>query len=155
MAPSALAGDWHGGSGMKPEIKRYFDEHSDLPRPEQRQALLAAGHSSTEVDDAFLEFDRGAAPVKTATFDRWAGIFHIVGIVWVAYWLLILPDKIAEGQALTAFAVVAVALVIGWLVSTWIGRRLLPSIGLWALVLPFLSALIITFGMFNIMGGKM
>jgi len=75
--------------------------------------------------------------------------------VWVAYWLLILPDKIAEGRALTAFAVVAVALVIGWLVSTWIGRRLLPSIGLWALVLPFLSALIITFGMFNIMGGKM
>jgi hypothetical protein len=140
---------------MKPEIKTYFDEHPDQPRPDQRQALLAAGHSSVDIDEAFLERDRGAAPVKTATFDRWALIFHVVGVVWVAYWLLILPDKIAEGRAVPAFLVVGVVLVIGWLVSTWIGRRLLSSIGYWALIVPFLSALIITFGMFNVMGGKM
>lgn len=140
---------------MKPEIKRYFDQHPDQPRPGQRAALLEAGHSSDDIDNAFLELDRGAAPVKTATFDRWALIFHVVGAVWVAYWLLILPDKIAEGNALPAFLVIAVALVIAWLISTWIGRRLLPSIGLWALVLPFLTAFIVTFGGFNIMGGKM
>jgi hypothetical protein len=140
---------------MKPEIKRYFDEHPGQPRTDQRQALLAAGHSPADIDDAFLELDRSAAPVKTATFDRWALVFHVVGVVWVAYWLLILPDKIAEGRAVPAFLVVGVVLAVGWLVSTWIGRRLLPSIGLWALVLPFLSALIITFGMFNVMGGKM
>ena len=140
---------------MKPEIKSYFEEHPDQPRPDQRQALLAAGHSSVEVDDAFQEWDRGQAPVKTATFDRWAMIFYIVGAVWVAYWLLILPDTIAEGKAVPAFLATAAVLVVGWLVSTFIGRRLLPSIGLWALVLPFLTAMVITFGMFNVMGGRM
>ena len=140
---------------MKPEIKRYFNEHPDQPRPGQRQALLAAGHSPEEIDDAFLEWDRGAPAVKTATFDRWALVFHVVGAVWVAYWLLILPDTIADDRALPAFLATAAALVVAWLVSTWIGRRLLPSIGLWALVLPFLTALIVTFGMFNIMGGRM
>ena len=56
---------------------------------------------------------------------------------------------------LTTFAVIAIALLIAWLISTWIGRRLLPSIGMWALVLPFLTAFIVTFGGFNIMGGRM
>src|SRR6188474_2909799 len=106
---------------MKPEIKAYFEEHPEQPRPDQRQALL-----------------------KTATFDRWAMIFYIVGAVWVAYWLLILPDTIAEGKAVPAFLATAAVLVVGWLVSTFIGRRLLPSIGLWALVLPFLTAMVIT-----------
>ena len=140
---------------MKPEIKRYFDQNPDQPRPGQRAALLAEGHSPEEIDDAFLEWDRGQAPVKTATFDRWALVFHVVGAVWVAYWLLILPDTIAEGRAVPAFLATAAALVVAWLISTWIGRRLLPSIGLWALVLPFLTARVVTFGMFNIMGGRM
>jgi hypothetical protein len=145
---------------MKPEIQRYLDEHGDDPRPAIRQALLAEGHSPEELDDAFAEWDRAttsADPVASrATFDRVAAIFHLVGLGWVAYWLLILPDKIAEGRGPTALLVVGIALVIGWLISTFIGRWLLPRTGLAvALVVPALSALLITFGMFNFMGGRM
>jgi hypothetical protein len=145
---------------MKPEIKSYLDAHGDDPRPAIRQALLAEGHSPEELDDAFAEWDRStvsADPVaRRATFDRLAAIFHLVGLGWVAYWLLILPDKIAEGRALTALLVVGMALVVAWLISTFIGRWLLPRTGLAvALIVPALTALVVTFGMFNLMGGRM
>ena len=145
---------------MKPEIKRYFDQHGDDPRPAMRKALLAEGHSPDEVDAAFLEWDRGTAAgepeTRRGTFDRVATIFHLVGLGWAAYWLLILPDKVAEGRGPTALLVVGIALLIGWVVSTFIGRWLLPRTGLGiALIVPALTALLITLGMFNVMGGRM
>jgi hypothetical protein len=146
---------------MKPEIKHYLDEHGDDPIPTLRHALTEAGHSPEEVEEALREFMAGEpAPLpeeaRRNAFDRWATGFHIVGLVWVAYWLFILPDKIAEGRAPTAFVVVAVALLIGWVVSIWIGRQLLSRTSMpVALIVPAISALLITFGMFNFMGGRM
>ena len=50
----------------------------------------------------------------------------------------------------------AIVLLIGWVVSTFIGRWLLPRTGLGiALIVPALTALLITLGMFNVMGGRM
>jgi uncharacterized membrane protein len=146
---------------MKPEIKKHLEEHGDDPLPTLRYALLRDGHSAEEIEEAFQEWQSGVpAPLpeeeRRRAFDRWATGFHIAGLVWVAAWLLFLPDSIAEGRALTAFVVVAVSLLIGWIVSLLIGRWMLSRTSLLvALVVPFISALVITFGMFNVMGGRM
>ena len=135
---------------MNPAIKRYLDEHGATYTPEAlRKGLLDAGYDPAEVDAALAEWTAaggagGRGAQARLTFGRWALWLHAAALVAVFVLLIALKGPAAIGTALLGCAVLAVALVIGWAISSMIGRALLPATGsLVALIVPALSALLL------------
>ena len=135
---------------MDPAIKRYLDEHgATYTRVALRTSLIAAGHDPAAVDAALGKWEAerargGADPENARTFGRWALRLHIAAVVAVFLALIALKGIPAIGLALLGCAVLAVALVIGWAISSLIGRALLPGAGvIVALVVPAISALVL------------
>jgi hypothetical protein len=135
---------------MDPAIKGYLDEHgATYTRDALRASLVAAGHDPAAVDAALAEWEAdrargGADPERGRTFSRWAIRLHVAAVVAVFILLIVLKGIPAIGLAVLGCAVLAVALVIGWAISSLIGRALLPATGvILALVVPAISALIL------------
>jgi hypothetical protein len=135
---------------MNPEIKRYLDEHgATYTRDALRSSLIQAGHDPAAVDAALGEWEAaraGAGPdlEKRITFGRWAIGLHVAALVAVFVLLVVLKGTSAIGLALLGCAILGVALVIGWVISSMIGRALLPGAGVVvALIVPAISALLL------------
>ena len=134
---------------MNPEIKRYLEEHGATYTPEAlRKGLLDAGYDPAEIDIALSGWNAGEASgpeaVRKRTFGQWALRLHIASLVGVFLLLVALKGTTAIGLALLGCAVLGVALVIGWLISSAIGRALLPHGGVFiALVVPAISAILL------------
>ena len=135
---------------MDPEIKRYLDEHgATYTRDALRASLIDAGHDPAAVDTALVQWEatrtgRGADPEKRRTFGRWAIGLHVAALVAVFILIVALKGTTAVGVALLGCAVLGVALVIGWAISSLIGRALLPGAGaVVALIVPAISALLL------------
>jgi hypothetical protein len=135
---------------MDPAIKRYLDEHgATYTRDALRSSLVQAGHDPAAVDAALAEWDvalAGAGPdlEKRATFGRWALGLHVAAVVAVFLLIVALKGTTAIGVALLGCVVLGVALVIGWVISSLIGRALLPGAGvIVALIVPAISALVL------------
>lgn len=133
---------------MNPEIKRYLDEHGATYTPETlRKGLLDAGYDSAEVDTALRAWEaERAAPQPDAegrrTFSRWALWLHVGALVAMVVLLVVLRGPTAIGLALIAAVVLGIALLIGWAISSLIGRVLLPRTGpMIALIVPAISAI--------------
>ena len=132
------------------EIRRYLDEHgATYTRDALRASLIDAGHDAAAVDAALIEWEAtrtgtGADPEKRRTFGRWAIGLHVAALVAVFILIVGLKGTTAVGVALLGCAVLGVALVIGGVVSSLIGRALLPGGGvILALVVPAISALLL------------
>jgi hypothetical protein len=134
---------------MDPEIKRYLDQHGATYTPEAlRKGLLDAGYDPAEVDAALRAWDAREAAGSDAedrrTFGRWALWLHLGSLLAVFLVLIAMKGTTAIGTALLGCAVLGVALVIGWAISSAIGRALLPGGGvLIALVVPAISAIVL------------
>ena len=135
---------------MNPEIKRYLDEHGATYTPEAlRKGLLDAGYDPAEVESAVQAWQaERAGPQPDAegrrTFGRWAIGLHVAAVVAVFVLLVALKGTNAIGLALLGCAVLSVALLIGWAISSFIGRMLLPGTGaVVALIVPAISALLL------------
>lgn len=134
---------------MNPDIKRYLDEHGATYTPEAlRKQLLDAGYDPVEVDAALSGWNPGDARDPSAearrTFARWALWLHIGAVVAVFGLLVALNGTSAIGTALLGCAVLGVAMVIGWAISSLIGRALLPGTGtVIALGVPAISAILL------------
>jgi hypothetical protein len=126
------------------EIQRYLDEHAaTYTREALRASLIDAGHDPAAVDAALAQWD--VTRTRT-TFGRWALGIHVASLVAVFILIIALKGTTPEagGLALLGSAVLGVALVIGWLISSLIGRALLPGAGIVvALVVPAISALLL------------
>lgn len=131
---------------MNPDIRRYLDEHGATYTPEAlRKGLLDAGYDPAEVEAALAGWNPaeggGAEAQARQTFGKWALWLHIGALVAVFVLLVALKGTTAVGTALFGCAVLGVFLVIGWAISSLIGRALLPATGAWvALVVPAVSA---------------
>lgn len=135
---------------MDPAIQRYLDEHgATYTREALRQSLVDAGHDSDAVDAAIAEWEAqrtgtNVDPEKRRTFGRWAIGLHVAALVAVFLLLVVLKGSTAIGLALLGCAVLGVAMLIGWTISSLVGRALLPRAGVVvALVVPALSALLL------------
>ena len=135
---------------MDPEIKRYLDEHgATYTRDALRVSLIDAGHDPAAVDAALVQWEAartgtGADADKRRRFGRWAIGLHVAALVAVFIMIVALKGTTAVGVALLGCAVLGVALVLGWLISSLIGRALLPGGGvILALVVPAISALLL------------
>jgi hypothetical protein len=134
---------------MNPAIKRYLDEHGATYTPEAlRKGLLDAGYDPAEVDAALAGWNpaESTGPKVQAgrTFARGALWLHVAALVAVFLLLVALKGTAAFGTALLGCAVLGVALVIGWAISSLIGRALLPATGaMVALIVPALSAILL------------
>jgi hypothetical protein len=133
---------------VNPQIKRYLDEQGATYTPEAlRKGLLDAGYDPAEVDSALQAWlAERAGPQPDAegrqTFGRWAIGLHVAAVVAVFVLLVALKGTNAIGLALLGCAVLSVALLIGWAISSFIGRMLLPGTGaVVALIVPAISAL--------------
>jgi hypothetical protein len=130
------------------KIKRYLDEHGATYTPEAlRKGLLDAGYDPAEVDSALQAWQAertGPQPDAEGrrTFSRWALWLHVAAVVAVFVLLVALKGTNSIGLALLGCAVLSVALLIGWAISSFIGRMLLPGTGaVVALIVPAISAL--------------
>jgi hypothetical protein len=143
---------------MNPDIKRYLDEHgATYTREALRQGLVDAGHDPAEVDAALGSWTpdpRASGPgvEQRRTFSRWALGLHLLALLAVFGALIILKGTAVIGSALLGCAVLAVALLIGWSISSMIGRALLPGAGtIAALIVPAISAVILGGACFGLM----
>ena len=132
------------------EIKRYLDEHgATYTRDALRASLTAAGHDPAAVDAALAQWQAnrtgtGADPDKRRAFGRWAIGLHVAALVAVFVLIVALKGTTAVGVALLGCAVLGVALLIGWVISSLIGRALLPGAGVMlALIVPAISAILL------------
>jgi hypothetical protein len=135
---------------MDPAIKRYLDEHgATYTRDALRRSLVEAGHDPAAVDAALSEWEAerpatGPDAERGKTFRRWAFRLHVAAVVAVFVLLVALKGTTAIGLALLGCAVLGVAMIIGWAISSLIGRALLPRAGvIVALVVPAISALLL------------
>jgi hypothetical protein len=134
---------------MNPQIKRYLDEHGATYTPEAlRKGLLDAGYDPAEVDGALREWSASATAMPESqdrrTFRVWAVRFHVAALIGMVVLLIALRGTQAAGTAGIAAVVLSIALLIGWAISSLIGRALLPRTGpLVALVVPAISALVL------------
>lgn len=133
---------------MNPDIKRYLDQHGATYTPEAlRKGLLDAGYDAADVDAALQTWQaEGSQPEAEGrqTFQRWALGLHVAALVAVFVLLVALKGTNAIGLALLGCAVLAVAMLIGWAISSLIGRALLPGAGvIVALIVPAISALLL------------
>lgn len=145
---------------MRPEIRRYLEEHGETYTTEAlRRGLLDAGHSPGEVDDALREWqaDRSRPDVpedRRRAFGWWAFGLHAAALALVALWLFTRPDGFMSGMAQITLFILALALLIGWAISRPIGQRMLPGSSLSvALIVPAISALLIGGSCFAMLGG--
>lgn len=133
---------------MKPEIDAYLREHGDRYTSEAlRSQLIEAGHDPDDVDAALRERQSertggGSSDEDRRRFRRWT-IELYVGTLVAVFLLVIFFNGIeATGLALLGAAVLGLLLVIGWAVTSMIGRALLPRTGMTvALVVPVIAAL--------------
>jgi hypothetical protein len=139
---------------VNPEIRRYLDEHGEQYTTDAlRQQLTALGLDPLEVIAALREWEeeRAKAQARPATaasdvrtFRRWALWLHIGALVAMVVLVVGLNGTAALGLALIGAVVLGLFLAVGWVVSTFIGRALLPRAGLTvALVAPVISALVL------------
>ena len=134
---------------MNPKIRRYLDDHGATYTPEAlRKGLLDAGYDPAEVDAALSGWNAAEAGGRDAqarrTFGRWALLLHVGALVAVFVLVVALKGTTAISTALLGCAVLGVALVIGWAISSLIGRALLPGTGaLIALIVPAISAILL------------
>jgi hypothetical protein len=133
---------------MNPEIKAYLDEHGATYTPEAlHRALVDAGHDPATVDLALREWQANRAGSDHSkedrrTFGRWAFALHLGALVAMFALVVLLKGTTAIGLAVIAAFVLGIALLIGWAISSLIGRALLPRVGLMiALIVPLISAL--------------
>jgi hypothetical protein len=143
---------------VNPEIKRYLDEHGATYTPEAlRKGLLDAGYDATAVDAALHDWAATrtgphAGPDNRRTFGRWALRLHLAALVATFLLLALLKGTQGIGVALIGVGVLAVALLLGWAISSLIGRALLPRAGVTiALIVPAISALLLGGACFAIM----
>lgn len=136
---------------MNPDIRRYLDEHgATYTREALRQGLIAAGHDPLEIDEALRAHEAEQTRTRPSdaerrTFSRWALWLHVGALVAVVLLLVLLKGVEAFGVALIGAAVLGVALLIGWAISSLIGRAVLPRAGLpVALILPVVSAVLLS-----------
>jgi hypothetical protein len=144
---------------MKPEIRRYLDEHGDTYTTDAlRQRLLDAGNSPEEVDAALREWQaEQSAPDLRAdqrrAFGWWAFGLHAAVLGLAILWLLA-ADVLSFGFGQITLLILAIALLLGWVISTSIGWRLLPGLGpSVALIVPAVSALLIGGSCVALLGG--
>ena len=133
---------------MNPDIRRYLDEHGATYTPEAlRKGLLDAGYDPAEVDAALSGWSPAEATADAQarlTFGRWALWLHIGALLAVFLLIVALKGTTAISSALFGCAVLGVFLVIGWAISSLIGRSLLPATGAWvALIVPAISAVVL------------
>jgi hypothetical protein len=133
---------------MDPAIKRYLDEHGATYTPEAlRRGLLDAGYDAVTVSAALKEWQAERAAKRPdhgdqRTFSRWALRLHLAALVATFVVLLILRGTPNLGIVVLAAVVLGVTLIIGWAVSSFLGRMLLPRSGVGvALILPAISAI--------------
>lgn len=145
---------------MRPEIRQYLDEHGETYTTDAlRRGLLDAGHAPGEVDEALSEWQteqpQSAAPDDQGrTFRWWAFGLHAAALLLVAVWLLTQPDAFMYGTGWIILVILGIALLVGWAVSSAIGRRMLPGSSLSvALIVPAISALLIGGSCFAMTGG--
>jgi len=132
------------------EIREYLDENGKkYTREALRAALLSAGHAEADVDAALADWTaaREAAqgfPEDRAQFRRWSGWFHLGALVAMVLVIVALKGVGQGGSIAIGTVVLAIALLVGWWLSSLIGRALLPRTGLLvALIVPLVSALIL------------
>ena len=126
------------------KINRYLDEHGATYTAEAlRKGLLDAGYDAAEVDSALQAWQAArAGPQPDAEGRRWALWLHAAAVVAVFVLLVAFKGTSSIGVALIGCAVLSVALLIGWAISSFIGRILLPATGaVVALIVPAISAL--------------
>ena len=134
---------------MNPRIRQYLQDHGATYTPEAlRKGLLDAGYDPAEVDAALSGWNAAEAGGRDAqarrTFGRWALLLHVGAVVAVFVLVIALKGTTAIGTALLGCAVLGIALVIGWAISSLIGRALLPGTGtLIALIVPAISAILL------------
>lgn len=132
---------------MNPDIKRYLDEHGATYTPEAlRKGLLEAGYDPVAIDAAIQEWQAGrtggSGSEDRRTFGRWALWLHIGALAATFAVLVLLKGVEAAGIILMGVGVLAVAMLIGWAISSAIGRSLLPGAGTTiALIVPAVSAI--------------
>lgn len=133
---------------MTPEIKRYLDENGATYTPEAlRKGLLDAGYEAGAVDAALREWQAartggGSNGDDRRTFGRWAVWLHLAALAATFLLLVVLKGTGAIGSILLGAAVLAIALLIGWFISSTIGRALVPGAGTTiALIVPAISAI--------------
>ena len=144
---------------MRPEIQEYLARHGREYTPEAlRRGLVDAGHDPAEVDEALDEWRAtggGSSPDAAArTFSRWAFWLHVAALV--AMFVLVLAANGFDAFGLATFGalVLILFLLLGWVISSWIGRALLPRTGLAvALVFPAVSALLLGGTCVALLGG--
>ncbi len=133
---------------MNPGIKSYLEEHGATYTPEAlRKGLVDAGYDPAEVDaalggwSAFATVNKAGAEERRR-FGRLALGLHALALVAVFVVLVALKGTDAVGSALLGVGVLAVALLVGWIISSLIGRVLLRGSGMTiALIAPAISAL--------------
>lgn len=133
---------------MDPAIKRYLVEHGATYTPEAlRRGLLDAGYDAVTVSAALKQWQAEQAARRPdhgdqRTFSRWALRLHLAALVATFVVLLVLKGTPNLGLIILAAVVLGVTLIIGWAVSSFFGRMLLPRSGVGlALILPAISAL--------------
>jgi len=146
---------------MDPAIKRYLDEHGATYTPEAlRRGLLDAGYDAVTVSAALKEWQaaqaaQGLDPGGQRTFSRWALRLHLAALAATFVVLLILKGTPNLGLIVLAAVVLGVTLIIGWAVSSFFGRMLLPRAGVGvALILPTISALVLGGACFALINGS-
>jgi hypothetical protein len=146
---------------MDPKIKRYLDEHGATYTPEAlRRGLLDAGYDAVTVSAALKEWQARQAAKRPEQgdqriFSRWALRLHLAALVATFVVLLVLKGTPNLGIVVLAAVVLGVTLIIGWAVSSFFGRMLLPRSGIGvALILPAISALALGGTCFALMNGS-
>lgn len=143
---------------MNPEIERYLDEHGATYTPEAlRKGLLDAGYDPAEVDAALRAWEaERVAPQPDAeglrTFARWAVGLHLGALAATFLLLVALKGPATAGTVALGVGVLAIALLIGWAISSMIGRALLRGAGTTiALIVPAISAITLGGACFGLM----
>jgi hypothetical protein len=142
---------------VNPDIERYLDEHGDTYTPEAlRKGLLEAGHDAVAIDAAMREWQTrrtgGIGSSDRRMFGRWAILLHLGALVATFVVLLFLKGAEAAGTILLGVGVLAIAMLIGWAISSMIGRALLGGGTTIALIVPAISAIALggtCFGLLN------
>lgn len=144
---------------MRPEIQEYLARHGREYTPEAlRRGLVDAGHDPAEVDEALDEWRASSAEVAPdvpiQTFSRWAFWLHAGAVAGMFVLVLAANGLDAFGLATLGALVLILFLLLGWMVSWWIGRALLPRTGLAvALIFPAASALLLGGTCVALLGG--
>jgi hypothetical protein len=142
---------------VNPEIERYLNEHGATYTPEAlRKGLLEAGYDESAIDAAMREWQArrtgGIGSDDQRMFGRWAILLHLGALVATFVVLLFLKGAEAAGTILLGVGVLAVAMLIGWAISSMIGRALLGGGTTIALIVPAISAIALggtCFGLLN------